>query len=878
MSAKVRVRASRIYGLVAAVAICLLLTMPALAAVPHRVANAVYGPYVDEIEFSLVEEETDALEKLNTGDLHIWLWGIETSEGLATAEEMPNVDYIMSYSGMFDLFVNPLPEVNITGVGPRFNPFGIREVREALNWLVDREYIAKEIMGGLGVPQYTVYAPYIQVDYARTYPKMLELEIKYSHDLAKANETIYNALTDAGCTLKDGKWYDPDGNLIELYFVIRIEDVRRDIGDYVAGLLEKLGFTVHRDYAPVAKAIPKVYGGVTDWHLYTEGWAWEAIVAYDDETPYYMYCSPWTGAVFEYYQPSDELVSLAEKLLNREYANASERLEWIEELTELCLSDSTRVWLVAQGTPFPYNTGITNVAYDLVAGCWSFYTLRTARYPGVIGGTLKVGIKVFPEDAFNPVGGFKWLYSAHVRNVIIDAGVYPHPHTGTYIPVRASYSVTTMGPNGTLSVPSDALIFDPAAKDWKTVGSGVTATSAVTFNFDFGKWHHGEDMTMADVFAAIAHGYLVAYNGSDIYDAAAVTPGLEVFVSSCKGIKVLNDTALTVYIDFWHLDPSFIAAQADVWPSVPWEIYALMDAAVKDHKLAFSDTMAKAWGVDWLDLARGPSLDILEDYLAALKAENYIPDYMTDADLPSCARVTSDMATARWDAVQTWYSDHGHFMISGGPFYLDRIDATAKKIYVKAFREYVYTPDHWDWLVTPRVPEISANIPPSVVCVPGLTITIPITSTLRGVPYKDVEMKFLLVSPEGEVVIEKTPTWDEKIHAFKVTLNEEELITLPLGTYTAYIVAVPAEAAIPKVISGSMLIIPLEVYVESEITAINATLSSQIAELQDTITDLEAELAAARAATRSAMYVGVAVGVVGIAIAAAALVIAFRKS
>jgi peptide/nickel transport system substrate-binding protein len=36
----------------------------------------------------------------------------------------------------------------------RLNPFGVREIREAMNWLLDRDYIVQEIMGGLAIPKY----------------------------------------------------------------------------------------------------------------------------------------------------------------------------------------------------------------------------------------------------------------------------------------------------------------------------------------------------------------------------------------------------------------------------------------------------------------------------------------------------------------------------------------------------------------------------------------------------------------------------------------------------------------------------------------------------------------------------------------------------
>ncbi|RLI13382.1 hypothetical protein DRO33_01390, partial [Candidatus Bathyarchaeota archaeon] len=802
-------RANR-WALVALTCIMLLMFLPLTprATASRATANAApasvipseelpYGPYVDAIEYYLEPDEADMLEKLNTGERHLWIWAIMTPEGLRTADEMPNVDYFISYSGMDDLFVNPLPRVKIAGED-RFNPFGIREVREALNWLIDREYICKEVLGGLGYPQYTVFAPYAMVDYARAYPTMLQLETRYSYNPDKAKEVIFTKLKEAGCTFKDGKWYDPDGKLIEIHFFIRTEDERKDIGDYLASVIEEeLGFTVVRDYGPGAEAFAKVYGGIEDWHLYTEGWGFEAIDAYSDWAPYYMYCSPWTGAVFKYYQPDPELVDLATKLLNAEYRTMEERLEWVKKLADLCSRDSTRIWMVLSISPWPYcSAQVENIAYDLVAGFYSPFTLRTARfksdYGGPVGGTLKVGDFNMFVSAFNPVGGVKWVYEWVVWSAITDFGLWPHPHTGIYFPVRASFKVITAGPTGYLPVPEDALTFNATALDWTTVGPNVTATSAVTLNFVFGKWHHGEDMTMADIFAAMAHAFRVACEADPIYDAASITPGMEAFISAFRGIKVLNDTAVTVYIDYWHPDKTFIAAMADVWTSTPWEIYALMDDAVTARELAWSDVQATDWGVECLDLFKGPSLPILKSHYDSLSTANYIPPYMQDPDLPDCAKITTEMATARWSALGTWYDTYGHFLVSNGPFKAVKADTVAKVIRIEAFREYPFKADHWDWLVKPKVPDLSVEMPESIVM--GEEATVSVTSTLEGAPYSKVDVTFMLADAAGRVVLQKVATWDPDAKKFIVTLTADETLSLTPGTYTAYVVAVPHEA------------------------------------------------------------------------------------
>jgi peptide/nickel transport system substrate-binding protein len=58
-----------------------------------------------------------------------------------------------------------------------------------------------------------------------------------------------------GASLEGGVW-QYDGEPVEIIVLIRTEDERRDIGDYVANQLEEVGFTTFRDYRPAADASP----------------------------------------------------------------------------------------------------------------------------------------------------------------------------------------------------------------------------------------------------------------------------------------------------------------------------------------------------------------------------------------------------------------------------------------------------------------------------------------------------------------------------------------------------------------------------------------------------------------------------------------------
>ncbi|TDA41693.1 MAG: hypothetical protein DSO07_03245, partial [Thermoproteota archaeon] len=64
-----------------------------------------------------------------------------------------------------------------------------------------------------------------------------------------------------GATLVGGKW-QYQGKPVVIKFIIRVEDARKKIGDYVAGQLEKVGFTVERMYKTSREASPLWIEGI----------------------------------------------------------------------------------------------------------------------------------------------------------------------------------------------------------------------------------------------------------------------------------------------------------------------------------------------------------------------------------------------------------------------------------------------------------------------------------------------------------------------------------------------------------------------------------------------------------------------------------------
>jgi peptide/nickel transport system substrate-binding protein len=109
------------------------------------------GPWVDEIVFSEQAENAVCIAQLQAGDLDTCADGNTNPDEFKTVQADPNLEYATSYGLNFGLLYNPVPEFS----DGRINPFGVPAIREAMNMLVDRDYIIQEIFGGLGAAKFS---------------------------------------------------------------------------------------------------------------------------------------------------------------------------------------------------------------------------------------------------------------------------------------------------------------------------------------------------------------------------------------------------------------------------------------------------------------------------------------------------------------------------------------------------------------------------------------------------------------------------------------------------------------------------------------------------------------------------------------------------
>jgi len=87
----------------------------------------------------------------------------------------------------------------------KLNPFSNRKIREALNWLIDRNYINQEIYAGGSLPKFFALTTQL-VEYTDLVDTARALESKYAFNPEKANEIITAEMEGMGAELVDGKW------------------------------------------------------------------------------------------------------------------------------------------------------------------------------------------------------------------------------------------------------------------------------------------------------------------------------------------------------------------------------------------------------------------------------------------------------------------------------------------------------------------------------------------------------------------------------------------------------------------------------------------------------------------------------------------------
>ncbi len=753
------------------------------------------GPAADRLLYNSFFVDRAPLD-IEAGNMDLYLFGLKT-EAAQDLRGTEGVELIDAPATQVSLILNPAEREG------EFNPFSIKAIRQAMQFLVNREAIAQDIYQGAGEPQLTHVGP-SDPDFLTIYDIDRGSGISYDPELAR--ELIREAMKEAGAELVDEKWHH-DGEPVRLKLIGRVEDERRDIADLVRAELEAAGFNVAITYDQFAPALQKVYASdpaAFEWHLYTEGWGRSAPRRYDVGAVN-AYIAPWLGQMpgwreegFWQYQNDElevlgqtigqgELDTLGQTLYRGEFDSLEERNEIYRTMTAAGLDESIRIWLATVDNSFPALDSLEGLTRDIVAGPRNPWALREAYVPD--SGDVRVGHQwVWTErTTYNPIGGLGDVYAVDLWRNLADPALWNDAFTGIPQPFRASYEVVTAGPDGTLEVPADAVTWDVESKTWTPVDPGTTAVSKATFDYSRytdAVWHHGQPITLADAVYSIAQGSELAYDPEKvrIETALAVTsrPILETF----KGYRLTEDDRLEVYVDYWHFDEDHIGAYASpVSFDMPWELKAAMDELVfEERRAAYSDTAAGRFSVPWLSLVLERDAGLVDRTLRTLEREERVPAGVFE--FGDRTLVTPKEAVARYEAARDWFDEKEHLVISQGPFYLEAFDPPAQFAELVAFRDPSYPFKPGDFYrgdpPTLAIEEVTSDL-----VMPGEDAVV----TASVVGPGTVGLRYLLLDPALGEVVDAGSAEAGADGTFTVTVPGNVTATLFPGFYELYLAA-----------------------------------------------------------------------------------------
>ena len=349
----------------------------------------------------------------------------------------------------------------------------------------------------------------------------------------------------------------------------------------------------------------------------------------------------------------------ARRLMRGDHRSLEERINLERNLVELLQARCERVVLGytvrREHYGADYSLGVENVGYDALEGLGSAIFPRTVKlrdFPW--NGWLNVAAPAPPSSAWNPVGGgFGDAFGRLVWSALADPAFLPSPHGGGWIENRVSASVEKS--EKPLTVPEDALF---------SAGRGKTATTRIVYRVRNSAFHDGTSMSFADLVYAYTFTNPEQLRGVRLLRVETETLA---FGEDKLSYEV---PVIEVYLD--GATNGDAATVAPPWTTLPWHLLALFEEGARRGYFMLSK----------FDPVRDAALvRKLAELARELEERAYVPPALAPYVNPQEAR-------ARYRALREFHAAHGHWLVTNGPYLLDRWDGA--KAVLGVFRDPTY--------------------------------------------------------------------------------------------------------------------------------------------------------------------------------------------
>jgi peptide/nickel transport system substrate-binding protein len=701
-------------------------------------ARANKGPIVDKILVNAKTQEDIAIKDVAEGKSDVFWYSSTGSTYKALTDDVKSKLEVYAvpestWSLLFNPYPNNAPYVAKSKKDGKayFNPFAIKEVRFAMNFLINRKQIIDEVLAGAGQPKYSPVTMG-QPNSNRYVPIIGRMGFSDAGNEAKALADIDVAMKAAadlpenkGKLAKAGQWWSYAGEPIEINFLIRVDDPngRLKEGRYIADQIEKAGLKVNRleyDRAKCLNISNSGDPGDYEWNIYTEGWGGGQTYAFW-ESGLSQYYSPWYanmpggGDAGKWNYTNPEIDALTQAAANGRVKDTDDYYQKCFKAMEIGLKESIRVFVVDQTSFFLANKERFNVrmAYGIGDGLNRVSSLTADVKPDASGAfkgkkvlritefSSKGALFIFPWDPIGP-DGFSDNYGKVVSSPPSDMEFDFNPVTGMCIPLRASYKNFKAEPAfegdklvGTIPVPSEAVLWNAVTQKWESglawvdKGDGSfdyakssekpeygKAVAQATFSFSYGSWHDGRKQDINDYRYAIALRYDVSKKkGADdkVYDEAysgQISPQLAIY----KGYVFNKDGSITSYGDaYYPMDPVYNASLFTPLLMVQASNYQTI---VGWPVLEAVVGLVKDGKYVYNSNGDYTEIDLLaEKHLADIKAK--LGEYAAAKHVPASLQgfVKAEDAVKAYQSAIAFIDKYKHAYISNGGFIIESYDA-----------------------------------------------------------------------------------------------------------------------------------------------------------------------------------------------------------
>jgi hypothetical protein len=354
----------------------------------------------------------------------------------------------------------------------------------------------------------------------------------------------------------------------------------------------------------------------------------------------------------------------ARRLMRGEHRSLEERINLERSLVEMLQARCERVVLGytvrREHYGVEYSAGVENVGYDALEGLASAIFPRTVKlrdFPW--NGWLNVAAPAPPASAWNPLaGGFGDTFGRLVWSALADPAFLPSPRGGGWIENRVSARIEQR--RKPFAVPEDAQF---------TTGRGQKAALRIVYRVRNSSFHDGTSMSIAD----LAYAYAFAANLGMVPDRLRGVRLLRVETETLAfGEDKLSYEVpvIEVYLDGGTGGDA--ATVAPPWTALPWHLLALFEEGARRGHFTLAD----------FDPVRNAALvRQLAETARELEERAYVPPALA-------SYVSAQQARTRYRRLREFHAAHGHWLVTNGPYLLDRWDGA--KAVLKAFRDPSY--------------------------------------------------------------------------------------------------------------------------------------------------------------------------------------------